>query len=90
MDNKEFQKTVLESFTRIEDKLINSDERNIKLFEKLNEKIDFSYENMMEGFQMFTEQFSHINNRLDRNDRLEKRLEALERQVKKLQDKLIH
>jgi len=72
----------MKRFTRL-------DERNTKLFEKLNEKIDLDIEEMKEGFQVFTEQFSRINNRLDRNDRLEKRLEALERQVKKLQDKLI-
>lgn len=71
----------MKRFTRL-------DERNTKLFKKLNEKIDLDFEEMKERFQMFTEQFSRISNRLDRNDRLGKRLETLERWVKELQDKL--
>lgn len=95
MENKEFQKTVLENFTELREGQVSlkerfdrSEERTIELFTKLNEKIDFVYEKMMEGFQKVADQFDRINGRLDKTDRLEKRLDDLESEIRELRNKL--
>ncbi len=114
--SEEFQKTVLNSFTEIKsdisdlksyvatkDELGRIEERSIKLFEKLNDKIDLTYEEMKKGHQMLanaiaetmravnrnTDAINRINERLDKSDKIEIRLDQLENKLKKLEEKII-
>ena len=84
MDTKEFQKTSLESFTRLENELVGVKGGQ----EELKKDIQFLHDDMNSKFEMLANAIKELVEKMANKEEYEKRFKDLESRIRELEQKI--
>lgn len=95
MDSKEFQKKALESFTRLENGLVEVKEDQSKLKEELKQEIKFVHDDLNTKIEMIAnavkqlvEKMDTLVQRMTTKEEYERRFRDLEIRIRELEQKI--
>jgi hypothetical protein len=90
MDSTQFQKRALESFTRLENGLVEVKEGHVKLEEgqrELKKDIQFLHDDMNSKFEMLANAIKELVERMATREEYDKRFKDLESRIRELEQK---